>query len=92
MLHDRALEYRDARERNQSGRTRSGPGGIGVAVKILLVSGMTFPADYSARTIKGENVSSAAFGSYVVYKPPREEFNRRRARAASTNYRHARPT
>ena len=55
---------------------RSGPGGIGVAVKILLVSGVTFAADYSARTIKGENVSSAAVGSYVVYKPPREEFNR----------------
>jgi TonB family protein len=55
---------------------RTGPGNIGIAVKILLVSGATFPADYSARTTKGEHISGAALSSYVVYKPPREDINR----------------
>ena len=55
---------------------RRGPGNIGIAVKILLTHGVAFPGDYSARTTKGENISGAALGSYVVYQPPRDEINR----------------
>jgi TonB family protein len=55
---------------------RPGPGNIGIAVNILLTPGATFPADYSARTTKGETISGAAVGSYVAYQPPREDINR----------------
>jgi TonB family protein len=55
---------------------RPGPGNIGIAVHILLTSAVTFPADYSARTIKGENISGAALGNYVVYQPPPDDINR----------------
>jgi TonB family protein len=55
---------------------RTGPGNIGIAVKILLTSAVTFPADYSARTTKGETISGAALSNYVVYQPPREDINR----------------
>jgi len=55
---------------------RPGPGKTGVAVKILVVPGTTFPGDYSARTIKGETISGAAFANYVLFQPPPLDINR----------------
>ena len=55
---------------------RPGPGNVGIAVKILVTPGISFPDDYSGRTIKGENISGAALGNYVVYQPPPDDINR----------------
>ena len=55
---------------------RTGPGNIGVAVSILLTQGVPFPGDYSVRTTKGETISGAAMGPFVVFKPPDESINR----------------
>ena len=55
---------------------RTGPGDIGIAVKILLTPGVALPSDYSARTIQGETITGTALDKYFVSKPPPAGINR----------------